>query len=152
MFADADLELHRPHMLAQAWRLTGQQADAEDIVQDSMIRALHYREKFDGRNLGGWLNRIVYTTFATTYRRAQRAPMLTWTGEVNDGVIDAVPDLSTETRRALESLIPQYRKAIVMVDLYGYSYREVADEMGTTTGTIATRLHRARAAMREALS
>ena len=152
-----------------ALRLTNNQADAEDVVQDAYAKAFAAFHQFKpGTNLKAWLFRILTNTFINNYRKAQRRPDVAgsdiedWqlfkaaehqsTGleSAEASALNAVPDgLVTE---ALASLSPEFREVVMLADVEGFSYKEIADIMGTPVGTVMSRLNRARSALREKLS
>jgi len=152
-----------------ALRLTNNQADAEDLVQDTYARAFAAFHQFKpGTNLKAWLYRILTNTFINNYRKAQRRPDVT-ASDVEDwqlfkasehqstglesaeaSALNDVPD--SVVTQALASLSPEFREVVILADVDGFSYQEIADIMGTPIGTVMSRLNRARSALRVKLS
>jgi len=152
-----------------ALRLTHNPADAEDVVQDTYARAFAAFHQFKpGTNLKAWLYRILTNTFINNYRRAQRQPAIAGE-EIEDWqlakaaqhqssgldsaemtALEAIPDEAVA--QALQSLSPEFREVVLLADVEGFSYKEIADIMGTPIGTVMSRLSRARAALRVALA
>jgi RNA polymerase sigma-70 factor (ECF subfamily) len=152
--ADAFMALVRRHdeaLRALAFRLLGDRAAMDDALQDAYVRAFRSLPSFEGRSgFGTWLYRIAYRTCIDELRRLGRdwAPL--------DGVEDtASPALDSDARLdlagALAALAPELRAIVLLVDVEGFSYEEVAAIVGIPNGTVASRLNRARAALREAL-
>jgi len=152
-----------------ALRLTRNQADAEDVVQDTYARAFAAFHQFKpGTNLKAWLYRILTNTFINQYRKAQRRPDVTG-DEIEDwqlfrasehestglqsaemAALAAIPDGAVT--EALTSLSPEFREVVILADVEGFSYKEIADIMGTPIGTVMSRLNRARSALRGKLA
>jgi RNA polymerase sigma-70 factor (ECF subfamily) len=149
-------------LLAVATRLTRNGADAEDLVQDTLVKAMRAREQFAvGTNLRAWLMRIMTNTFINRYRRGglersvlggPDADPLTdgWVGAstmraMRDPESAALrPILEAEIRDALDALPDEFRLAVLLADVEELSYKEVADIMGCPIGTVMSRLHRGR--------
>lgn len=151
-----------PVLLRVARRITGDAVDAEDLVQETLIRAYRAVDRFDGRYPRAWLLTILRNTWRNMNRRTR--PHLLDIGDemlavpaagadgrggaeelVVDGAIDA--QLAAEFRR-----LPDHHRAIVtLVDIDGLSYQEAADVLGIPTGTVMSRLHRARRRLRKRL-
>jgi RNA polymerase sigma-70 factor (ECF subfamily) len=158
--ADALTEL--PPLLAVATRLTKNPADAQDLVQDTLLKAMRAREQFEaGTNLRAWLIRILMNTFINRYRRGglERSvlegpdadPLAD--GWISSSTMEAMRDpeaqalrpmLASEIARALDELPEDYRLAVVLSDVEELSYKEIADIMGCPIGTVMSRLHRGR--------
>jgi len=152
-----------------ALRLTHNPADAEDVVQDTYARAFAAFHQFKpGTNLKAWLYRILTNTFINNYRKAQRQPSIAGE-EIEDWqlaraaqhqssgldsaemtALEAIPDEAVA--QALQSLSPEFREVVLLADVEGFSYKEIADIMDTPIGTVMSRLSRARAALRVALA
>ena len=152
-----------------ALRLTRNPADAEDLVQETYLRAFRGFGGFqEGTNLKAWLYRILTNSFINTYRKKQREPQLVegpddideWylfdklgarsvepSAEVE--VLDKIPDESVKA--ALESLPENFRLPVLLADVEGFSYKEIAEIMDTPVGTVMSRLHRGRKALQKAL-
>ncbi len=153
---------HAAALYAVALRMTRRAADAEDLVQDTLLKGLRARHQFQvGTNLKGWLMRILTNTFINRYKRGSLERSVFSGPEVDplsDGWIgtDTMralrdpesqalrPLLEQEIRDALDSLPEDYRLAVLLVDVEELSYKEAADVMGCPTGTVMSRLHRGR--------
>jgi RNA polymerase sigma-70 factor (ECF subfamily) len=152
-----------PRLRATAVRLTGNRPDAEDLLQETYLRAYRGFARFEpGTNLTAWLYRILRNTFISGYRKRLREPKTCPEGDhhqtVNDAwrnatasaesiVLDAMPD--ERLREALSSLPERYRQAVLLYDVEGFSCREIARTIGVPLGTVMSRLHRGRAALRD---
>ena len=132
--------------------LTRNDQDAEDVVQEASLRALKYWKGFSGRDCRSWLLAIVRNTFYSWLRKQSAQPGITEDGEI-DEVDDSVPNpehmlLQNADREmlksALEDLPVEFREAIVLREMEGLSYKEIADIAGVPIGTVMSRLARAR--------
>lgn len=151
-------------LLRVARTLTGSWADAEDLVQETLVRAFRAIDRFDGRYPRAWLLTILRNTNANMHRR--RRPDLFDGGEVPDGQRPAfgtaapasVEDqafhgrLEADLERALRDLDPRFRQVVVLVDIDQLTYAEAAQTLGVPVGTVMSRLHRGRNRLRKALS
>ncbi len=157
-------------LYSAALRYTKNPHDAHDLVQDTYTKAFISFHQFEpGTNLKAWLYRILTTTFINTYRKDQRRPQLTGDGEIEDWqlamsashtsdqgksaemvALENLPD--SDIKRALAEIPAEFRIAVYLVDIEGFSYKEVAEIVGVPTGTIMSRLHRGRKQLREKLS
>jgi RNA polymerase sigma-70 factor (ECF subfamily) len=158
-----------PSLYGAALRMTRNPADAEDLVQDTYLRAFRGFASFqEGTNLKAWLYRILTNSFINTYRKKQRQPQTVegpddideWylfdrlgarnvEASAEEEVLDNLPD--DEVKRALESLPENFRLPVLLADVEGFSYKEIAEIMGTPIGTVMSRLHRGRKALEKAL-
>lgn len=154
----------RAELLREALRLTHRGADAEDLVQDTVLRAYRSFGTFrPGTNVRAWMYRILKNTWISNYRATQRrlteVPMEEFTEEPADGVgqqsgiappeltvIAAQPD--TEVQSAMAALSDEFRMVVYLADVQGYPYAAIADMMNTPLGTVMSRLHRARRQLR----
>lgn len=148
-------------LLRVAMSMTRNAADAEDLVQDTMLRAFRAIERFDGRYPRAWLLTIMRNAQVNRVRR--KRPELLRDADAGDRllesqnphdsaeaeVIDHAFDAAVE--EALEQLSEKFRRVIELVDLSGLSYQEAADVLGVPIGTVMSRLHRARARIRSRL-
>ena len=154
----------RPRLYVAAVRLTGNSADAEDLLQETYLRAYRGFSGFEpGTNLTGWLHRILRNTFINSYRKRLHEPRTVpedWyrsTGSaVRDveasaetTVIDSLPD--QRLQEALASLPERYRRVVLLSDVEGFSYQEIAGLVGVPRGTVTSRLHRGRKALKDRL-
>ena len=149
-----------------ALRMTRSTTDAEDLVQETYAKAFAaYRTFQQGTNLRAWLFRILRNTFINDYRKAQRQPRFQPTDELGDAQmlniesrsaggsrsaeIEALELLGDDDVSAALAEIPEeFRTAVVLADVEGFSYREIADIMDSPVGTVMSRVHRGREALR----
>jgi RNA polymerase sigma-70 factor (ECF subfamily) len=169
-FADEATQ-YAPQLYSAALRMTRNQADAEDLVQETYLRAYRGFGGFtEGTNLRAWLYRILTNAFINTYRSRQRRPTETDLADVEDMYLykrlpaldtlassrsaeDQLFDLLTddEVKEALEALPENFRLAVLLADVEGFSYKEIAEMLDIPIGTVMSRLHRGRKAMQRAL-
>src|SRR6202011_3362496 len=129
-----------------ALRMTRNPTDAEDLVQETSVKAYAAFHQFrPGTNLRAWLNRILTTTFINVYRKRRREPQQALGGDLQEW------QMSSDLLRALRELPHEFRTAVYLADIEGYPYREIAEIMGTPVGTVMSRLHRGRRKIREQL-
>jgi RNA polymerase sigma-70 factor, ECF subfamily len=168
----ADLAMpYMDQLYSAALRMTRNPSDAEDLVQETYLRAYRGFGGFkDGTNLKAWLYKILTNTFINTYRAKKRRPEETEFDDVEDfgiygrlrgieaadasrtpetEVLDAMPD--EVVKEALESLPEQFRMAVLLADVEGFSYKEIADIMDVPIGTVMSRLHRGRKQLQQRL-
>jgi RNA polymerase sigma-70 factor (ECF subfamily) len=154
-----------------AMRMTRNPADAEDLLQETFLRAYRGFPRFtEGTNLRAWLYRILTNTYINTYRAKQRRPEQTELDEVEDLYLyrrlggleaaslgrsaeDELMDLFTEAevKEAIESLPENYRIAVLLADVEGFAYKEIAEMLDIPIGTVMSRLHRGRKALQKSL-
>jgi RNA polymerase sigma-70 factor (ECF subfamily) len=152
-------------------RMTRNPADAEDLVQETFIRAYRGFGGFqDGTNLRAWLYRILTNTFINTYRAAQRRPEQSELDDVEELYLyrriggleaaslgrsaeDELMDLFTDTqvKDAIDALPEQFRLAVLLADVDGFSYKEIAEILDVPIGTVMSRLHRGRKSLQKSL-
>ena len=160
-----------PQLYTAALRMARNPADAEDLVQETFLKAYRAYGTFEeGTNLKAWLYRILTNTYINKYRRDSRRPHETDLGEVEDlylyrrigsehsadaarSVEDLVLDALVEAdiKRAVEELPEAFRMPVLLADLEGFSYKEIADILDIPIGTVMSRLHRGRKALQKAL-
>jgi RNA polymerase sigma-70 factor (ECF subfamily) len=157
-------------LYAAGLRMTRNPADAQDLVQETFVKAYSAFGQFQqGTNLKAWLYRILTNTFINTYRKKQRDPYSGTIDELEDWqlggaesatttstrsaeaeAIDHLPD--TAVKDALQSIPEDFRLAVYLADVEGFSYQEIADIMKTPVGTVMSRLHRGRRLLRDKLT
>lgn len=161
---------HVDSLYRTALRLTRNPDDAQDLVQETYLKAHRFRDSFTpGTNLRAWLFRILTNTFINEYRRRSRQPDTTDLGDMEDyylfnRVREAGEDIGTdpeqtvmrmfmddEVRNALEELPDHYRIPVILADVEGFSYKEIADITNTQIGTVMSRLHRGRRQLQQKL-
>ena len=154
-----------------ALRMTRNPADAEDLVQETYLKAFRGFEGFkEGTNLKAWMYRILTNTYINIYRKKQRRPNETDLGEVEDLYLyrrlggleaartgrsaeDVLMDTFTEAEivDAVEALPENYRMTVLLADVEEFSYKEIAEILDVPIGTVMSRLHRGRKAMQKLL-
>ena len=156
-------------LYAAAMRYTKNPEDAQDLVQDTYAKAYTSFHQFEpGTNLKAWLYRVLTTTFINTYRKDQRRPQ-TSDSELEDWqiaeasshtsdqgkssedvVLESLPD--SDIKNALAEIPEEFRMAVYLADVEGFSYKEIAEIVGVPAGTVMSRLHRGRKQLREKLT
>lgn len=145
-----------------ALRLTRSREEAEDLSQEAIVRAYEAFDRFDGNNFKAWMLRIVTNLYINKYRRKQRGPMF---GSLDDeGAVEPVapsegePDramfdglVAGEVEEALGKVPEDFRMAVILSDIEGMSYQEIADAIEVPIGTVRSRLARGRAMLRTSL-
>ena len=162
---------HMPALYAAAMRMTRNKSDAEDLVQETYLKAYRAYGGFqEGTNLRAWLYRILTNTFINTYRAKKRRPDESDLDDVEDLYLyrrlgglegatagrspeDEVLDQITEAevKAALEALPEQFRMAVLLADVEGFQYKEIAEILDIPIGTVMSRLHRGRRALQKSL-
>jgi RNA polymerase sigma-70 factor, ECF subfamily len=158
-------------LYAAAMRMTRNPSDAEDLVQETYLRAYRGFGSFqEGTNLKAWLYKILTNTFINMYRAKQRRPGQSDLDEMEDWalyqrvggleavaanrtaeteVLDAIPE--SEVKAALENLPEQFRMAVILCDIEGFAYKEIAEILDIPIGTVMSRIHRGRKLLQKEL-
>ncbi len=168
LFEQQALE-HIDALYGTALRLTGSRDSAEDLVQDTYVRALKFWTKFDpGTNLRAWLFRMMFNLFINQYRRTKRGREISEGHEQSDLRVQVLPDehlaptttpeeffferlFSDDVVEALSDLAPDFKMVVLLADINGFSYKQIADILNIPVGTVMSRLHRGRRMLREKL-
>jgi len=152
-----------------AYRMARNAQDAEDLVQETYLKAYKYYDKFEeGTNLKAWLFKILKNTFINSYRKKQQAPPKADFADIEESYESIVRDdsgqqsrtpeeellekvLDEDVQHAIEELPHDYRMVVLLADLEGFSYKEIADILEIPVGTVMSRLYRGRRLLEEAL-
>jgi RNA polymerase sigma-70 factor (ECF subfamily) len=169
-FSDLAME-YMPALYSAALRMTRNPSDAEDLVQETFLKAYRAFGTFElGTNLKAWLYRILTNTYINSYRAKRRRPEIADVEDVEDlylyhhlapggtsGVGRSAEDEALErftdddVKTALESLPDTFRMAVLLADVEGFSYKEIAEITDVPIGTVMSRIHRGRKALQKAL-
>ncbi len=169
-FSEQAME-HMAALYSAAMRMTRNPSDAEDLVQETYLKAYRAFGSFqEGTNLKAWLYKILTNTFINTYRAKKRRPDQTELDEVEDlylfrrlggleavaagrsaeeEVLDSITD--AEVKAAVEALPEGFRLAVLLADVEGFSYKEIAEILDIPIGTVMSRLHRGRKSLQKTL-
>jgi len=142
-----------------AYRLSGNHHDAQDVVQDVLLRVQRGLATYQPGNIEGWLSRITTNAFLDRVRKKNRRPTVSLPDEpdrVIEGSAGADAELAQETlpdhlQNLLGDLSLEYRVAVVLKDVVGFSYEEIGEALDIPLGTVRSRIHRGRAQLRTAL-
>jgi RNA polymerase sigma-70 factor, ECF subfamily len=140
-----------------AYRLAGNDDDAQDLVQESLIRIRKGLERYEPGSLEGWLARIVTNVFLDEVRRKRRRPIEVLPDDPErllpsaPGADEPTDSLSDDVQAALRRLPEDFRTAVVLCDVVGLSYEEIAEAISVPVGTVRSRIHRGRRLLRAAL-
>ncbi|MFT3851643.1 MAG: sigma-70 family RNA polymerase sigma factor [Ilumatobacteraceae bacterium] len=165
----AEAMQYAPQLYSAALRMTRNRSDAEDLVQETYLRAYRSYHTFDGgTNLRAWLFRILTNTFINVYRAKQRRPIEDELADIEDlymykrlgdieasrSAEDTLFDMFTddEVKQALEDLPENFRLPVLLADVEDFSYKEIAEILDIPIGTVMSRLHRGRRAMQKRLT
>jgi RNA polymerase sigma-70 factor (ECF subfamily) len=167
---ETDAMAYVDQLYGAAMRMTRNPADAEDLVQETYTKAFAAFRSFEqGTNLRAWLFRILRNTYINAYRKAQREPLSTSADELSDPQLLEVDARSTggtrsaetealerlgdtEIIEAMQALPEDFRTAVYLADVEGFSYKEIAEIMETPVGTVMSRVHRGRKSLRSLLA
>lgn len=167
----ADVMQYAPQLFSTALRMTRNRADAEDLVQETFIKAWRSFATFqEGTNLRAWLFRIMTNTFINKYNAKQRRPQETELDEVEElflfrrlGAFDQSKMTQSaeeqllefftddEVKKAIEELPEMFRLPVLLSDVDGFSYKEMAEILDVPIGTVMSRLHRGRKMLQKLL-
>ncbi|MCV7257481.1 RNA polymerase sigma factor SigE [Mycobacterium shimoidei] len=151
---------HADRVYRLAYRLAGNQQDAEDLTQETFIRVFRSVQNYQPGTFEGWLHRITTNLFLDMVRRRGRVRMEALPDDY-DRVPASGPDpeqiyhdarLTPDLQAALDSLAPEFRAAVVLCDIEGLSYEEIGATLGVKLGTVRSRIHRGRQALRDYLA
>jgi RNA polymerase sigma factor (sigma-70 family) len=154
------VRMHSARVYRLAYRLTGNQHDAEDLTQEVFVRVFRSLSSYTPGTFEGWLHRITTNLFLDTARRKQRIRFEGLGDDVAQRLAgsELTPaqafderHLDSDVQAALKALPPDYRAAVVLCDIEGFSYEEIAATLGVKLGTVRSRIHRGRAQLRAAL-
>ena len=152
-----------------AYRMTRNSEDAEDLVQETYLKAYRYYDKFEqGTNFKAWLFKIMKNTFINNYRKKQLAPAISDFSEIEESFENQVSEetarqnknpedellenvLDEDVQAAMEKLPEDYRMVVLLADLEGFSYKEIAEILEVPVGTVMSRLYRGRRLLEKAM-
>ena len=158
---DEIVERHSDRVYRLAYRLTGNRVDAEDLTQEVFVRVFRGLDSYSPGTFEGWLHRITTNLFLDQARRKQRIRFDALSDERAARLTSTAPDphlayaertFDDDIERALASLPPDFRAAVVLCDVEGLTYEEIATILDAKLGTVRSRIHRGRAMLRAALA
>lgn len=158
---DEIVRTHADRVYRLAYRLTGNRADAEDLTQETFVRVFRSLQDYTPGTFEGWLHRITTNLFLDLARRRQKIRFDALPEDAGDRLATAEhgPELAfehnnldPEIQRALDALPAEFRAAVVLCDLEGLTYEEIALTLGVKVGTVRSRIHRGRVLLRQALA
>ncbi|MGW2115206.1 RNA polymerase sigma factor SigE [Streptomyces zhihengii] len=154
------VSMHSARVYRLAYRLTGNQHDAEDLTQEVFVRVFRSLSTYTPGTFEGWLHRITTNLFLDMVRRKQRIRF----DALGDDAAERLPSrepspqqvfndthFDADVQQALDTLAPEFRAAVVLCDIEGLSYEEIAATLGVKLGTVRSRIHRGRSHLRKAL-
>ncbi|WP_246178707.1 RNA polymerase sigma factor SigE [Actinomadura decatromicini] len=151
---------HGARVYRLAYRLTGNQHDAEDLTQEVFVRVFRSLSNYTPGTFEGWLHRITTNLFLDMARRRQRIRFEGLADDAAERLQGREPtpaqafddsNFDADVQAALDALAPEYRAAVVLCDIEGLSYEEISATLGVKLGTVRSRIHRGRAQLRAAL-
>ena len=150
---------HGRFLYTVAYRLTGNDDDAQDLVQEVLLRVRRGLANYRPGSMEGWLSRITTNAFLDETRRRRRRPLAALPGDLDRIVPPAAGadvtalagSLSADVQRAISALPEEFRVAVVLCDVVGLPYAEIAETLAVPVGTVRSRIHRGRLLLREAL-
>jgi RNA polymerase sigma factor (sigma-70 family) len=154
------VRVHSARVYRLAYRLTGNPHDAEDLTQEVFVRVFRSLSSYTPGTFEGWLHRITTNLFLDSARRKQRIRFEGLADEMAHRLPGSEPTpaqvfddthLDDDVQAALKALPPEYRAAVVLCDIEGFSYEEIAATLGVKLGTVRSRIHRGRAQLRSSL-
>jgi RNA polymerase sigma-70 factor, ECF subfamily len=157
---DEVVRTHSARVYRLAYRLTGNQHDAEDLTQEVFVRVFRSLSSYTPGTFEGWLHRITTNLFLDLVRRRQRIRFEGLAEDAHERLPGREPSpqqllddrsLDGDVQAALDALPPDFRAAVVLCDIEGLSYEEIAATLGIKLGTVRSRIHRGRAALRASL-
>jgi len=158
---DEIVEQHSDRVYRLAYRLTGNRHDAEDLTQEVFVRVFRSLPTYTPGTFAGWLHRITTNLFLDQARRKQRIRFDALSDERADRLTSPLPGpdaayadqtFDDDIERALATLPPDFRAAVVLCDVEGLTYEEISEILGAKLGTVRSRIHRGRAMLRTALA
>ncbi|MFE2725515.1 RNA polymerase sigma factor SigE [Kitasatospora sp. NPDC059327] len=154
------VEAHSARVYRLAYRLTGNQHDAEDLTQEVFVRVFRSLSTYTPGTFEGWLHRITTNLFLDMVRRRQRIRFDALGDDAAERLASREPSpaqhfsdthFDADVQQALDTLAPEFRAAVVLCDIEGLSYEEIAATLGVKLGTVRSRIHRGRSHLRAAL-
>ncbi|MER5635806.1 RNA polymerase sigma factor SigE [Kitasatospora sp. NPDC002227] len=154
------VEAHSARVYRLAYRLTGNQHDAEDLTQEVFVRVFRSLSTYTPGTFEGWLHRITTNLFLDMVRRRQRIRFDALADDAAERLASREPSpaqhfsdthFDADVQQALDTLAPEFRAAVVLCDIEGLSYEEIAATLGVKLGTVRSRIHRGRSHLRAAL-
>jgi RNA polymerase sigma-70 factor (ECF subfamily) len=157
---DEIVRTHSARVYRLAYRLSGNQHDAEDLTQEVFVRVFRSLSTYQPGTFEGWLHRITTNLFLDMVRRRQRIRFEGLADDAHERLAGREPSpqqliddrgFDFDVQNALDQLAPEFRAAVVLCDIEGLSYEEIAATLGIKLGTVRSRIHRGRAQLRAAL-
>jgi RNA polymerase sigma factor (sigma-70 family) len=154
------VQTHSARVYRLAYRLTGNQHDAEDLTQEVFVRVFRSLSTYTPGTFEGWLHRITTNLFLDMVRRKQRIRFDALAEDAAERLPSREPSpaqhfhdthFDADVQQALDTLAPEFRAAVVLCDIEGLSYEEIAATLGVKLGTVRSRIHRGRAHLRASL-